>query len=196
MKITSKKLAPWATAILCLSLANGSALADPTDASKTTDDKSGQYENSEAEGKLARYDRASGIIGMAVRNQNDENLGKIKDVVFDFKSERVGYVVMAASGTGVVGFKEKLLAVPMSAFTASADNKYLILRADKAKLEAAAGIDRKNWPSATNPSWGAEPFWQTDSTRPDGNKSDATPKSGTPNEGSPKPESQPQPENK
>jgi sporulation protein YlmC with PRC-barrel domain len=195
MKITSKKLAPWATAVLCLSLANGSGLADPADASKTSDEKSGQYESSDAEGKLARYDRASGIIGMAVRNQNDEHLGKIKDVVFDFKTERVAYVVMAASGTGVVGFKEKLLAVPMNAFTAGPDNKYLVLRADKAKLEAAAGIDRKNWPSPTNPSWGAEPFWQTDksdsykSERPEG-----TPRSGAPNEPSPKPE--PQPENK
>ncbi len=188
MKMTSKKLAPWAMMVLCVSLANGSSGADQTDPAKDQGDKSGAQETpGTTAGTPARYDRASGIVGMTVRNQGDEHLGRIKDVVFDLRSERVAYAVMAVNGTGVLGINEKLLAVPLKAFTASADNKHLILRADKAKLGAAAGFDKDNWPSATNPSWGADAFWQTDQDRPD-----SAIKPGYSKEPAPKPDAQPE----
>ena len=56
--------------------------------------------------------------------------------------------------------------MPLTALTASADQKHLILNADKAKVEAAMGFDRNNWPSVNNPSWGAEPFWQKETGKP------------------------------
>ena len=171
--------------VLCLSLANGSRGADQIEPASQPGDKSATHETTA--GTPARFDRASGIVGMTVRNQSDEHLGKIKDVVFDLRSERVAYAVVAVNGTGVLGFKEKLLAVPLKAFTASADNRHLILRADKAKMEAAAGFDRDNWPSATNPSWGADTFWQTDQDRPD-----STIKPGYSKEPAPKPDAQPE----
>jgi sporulation protein YlmC with PRC-barrel domain len=189
MKMTSKKLAPWAVSALCLTLAGALRSSAQMDSSKASPDQPGQYGTTMNESSPAKYNRASGIVGMAVHNQNDEQLGRIRDVVFDLKSERVAYVVMAASGTGTLGMNEKLLAVPLAAFTSSPDNKYLILRADKAKVEAAAGIDRENWPSATNPSWGAEPFWQTDKTQPD--NSDNGVKPGKQSVPSPKDESSP-----
>jgi hypothetical protein len=33
-------------------------------------------------------------------------------------------------------------------------------------LDAATGFDSANWPSVSNPSWGAEPFWQKETTTP------------------------------
>ena len=36
--------------------------------------------------------------------------------------------------------------------------------ADKAKVEAAAGFDKNNWPNINNRSWGAEAFWTTGTT--------------------------------
>jgi sporulation protein YlmC with PRC-barrel domain len=188
MKMTSKKLTTYAVSVLCLTLAGASRSAAQSDSSKPSADQPGQYGTVATEGSLAKYNRASGIIGMNVRNQNDEHLGRIRDVVFDPKTERVAYVVMSESDTGTLGMNEKLLAVPLAAFTPSADNKYLVLRADKAKMQAAAGIDRNNWPSATNPSWGAEPFWQSDRNLPDNSDStvkqpgqdrDQTPQQGT-----------------
>jgi hypothetical protein len=114
-------------------------------------------------GKPAAYNRASGIVGLNVVNHKDERLGEIQDVVFDLQSERVAYAVMDTGG-GILG-RGKLLAVPLSAFTTSPDQKHLILRAEKAKVEAATGIDRDNWPSVSNPSWGAEPFWEKDPSK-------------------------------
>ena len=74
----------------------GTVLADPANTAdaygnnnnnnNTTaaSDKSNQNESEE--GMPAKCNRASSLIGMSVRNQNDEHLGKIKDVVFDFKN--------------------------------------------------------------------------------------------------------------
>jgi sporulation protein YlmC with PRC-barrel domain len=147
---TTRKIATGALAALCLTLGGGLKAAD------TTYDKQGKHEKY-TEGMPAKFNKASGIIGMDVRNHKDERLGEIKDVVFDLKSEKVAYAVL---GTGGLLDRQKLLAVPLNAFTASADNKYLILRADKSKLETATGFDRESWPSVTNPSWGAQPFWE------------------------------------
>jgi len=99
----------------------------------------------------AQFNKASGIIGMEVRNQSNERLGEIKDVVFDLKTDRVAYAVLSTGGT-----TRKLLAVPLSALTPSSDNATLLLSADKSRLEAAKGLEPNNWPSATSLVWGAQ----------------------------------------
>jgi sporulation protein YlmC with PRC-barrel domain len=110
------------------------------------------------------YNRASGIIGMDVQNPRGEHLGHIKDVVFDFNTQKISYVVMATSSKAMLT-DEKLLAVPLDAFTVSADQNHLILNADKSRVEAAAGFSSANWPSVGNTSWG-EPFWQPTGSGP------------------------------
>ena len=97
---------------------------------------------------------------MEVRNQNDEHLGHIKDIVIDWKTEQVSYAVLSTAPKSLFGAGGKMLAVPLTALMPSSDQKHLILNADKSKVEAAMGFDSDKWPSVTNPSWGAEPFWQ------------------------------------
>jgi sporulation protein YlmC with PRC-barrel domain len=173
MKTTSKKsLVCMAAATLALA---GSVLADSGDLPKTPPNQN-TSQNQSSGANPARYNKASGIIGMDVRNQNDEHLGRIKDVVFDLRNERVSYAVMTTSPRVALGIDEKLLAVPLNALTVSADEKHLILNADKSKVEAAEGFTKNNWPAVVNPSWGAQPFWQSNgdksyTTRPD-NKPD------------------------
>jgi len=171
-------------ALVCLALANAPrATADDQDTSKstrnynktTTETRSTQS----TEGTPAKFNKASGIIGMAVRNQNDEQLGHIKDLVIDPKTEKISYAVMSTAPKALLGINEKLLAVPLSAFTISSDEKHLVLNADKAKVEAAAGFDKNSWPSVSSPSWGAEPFWQTSDTGVSGKTEVRTPRSTT-----------------
>ena len=104
----------------------------------------------------AAINKAHSLIGMRVRNQQNERLGKIKDVVLDLQSGRVAYVVLSTGG-----FRPKYVALPPSAFSAAASDKYLTLNADKDKVMNAAGFTRNNWPNMASPSWGAEPFWQS-----------------------------------
>ncbi|MEW6156003.1 MAG: PRC-barrel domain-containing protein [Verrucomicrobiota bacterium] len=102
--------------------------------------------------------KASGLIGMQVKNHQNENLGEIKDLVIDLPSGKVSYAVLAVGG--FLGIGEKLLAIPPSAFTVSGDDRMLMLNADKSKIESAPGFARTNWPDVRNPSWGAEAFWK------------------------------------
>ena len=183
-------MTPWLAALVCLTLAPWTKANDgaepplaPTSQQAAADPKSdGQgmqpgempahsshqmgTEAKSSEGTPTRVNKASGILGMAVRNQSDEHLGRIKDLVIDWKSEGVSYAVISTASRGLFGMGGKLLAVPLNALTASADQKYLILNADKSKVEAAMGFDTANWPSVSNPSWGAEPFWQKETTTP------------------------------
>jgi sporulation protein YlmC with PRC-barrel domain len=135
MKRTVRTTIVGALSVLCVVPWLALCAANPGTANSPTD-------------QPAQFNKASGIIGMEVRNQHNERLGAIKDVVFDLKSERVAYAVLGTSG--------KLLAVPMGALSPSSDNTMLILAADKSKLEAARGMEPNNWPSPTSLIWGAQ----------------------------------------
>jgi len=90
--------------------------------------------------------KASQIIGMDVRNRNDEQLGEIKDVVLDLQNGKAGYLVMAVGGT-ILGVGEKLLAIPATAFTPSENrSNILILDATKGEITDAPGLALTNWP--------------------------------------------------
>jgi len=153
-------------ALLCLALAPMTKARDDTDASKASPAQETGSDTKSNEAAPAKANKASNILGMDVRNQNDEHLGHIKDFVIDWKTEQVSYVVISTGSKMLLDIKEKLLAVPLTALTISPDQKYLVLNADKSKVEAAMGFDRDNWPSVTNPSWGAEPVWQQGTAKP------------------------------
>jgi sporulation protein YlmC with PRC-barrel domain len=111
-------------------------------------------------GQPTKLDKASGLIGVDVKDAAGEKLGEIEDVVIDFNNGNVAYLVMSTGG--LLGIGEKRLAVPLKAFTASdraSDDAHLMLRADKDSISRAEGIG-DNWPSTQNPSFGAMPFWQ------------------------------------
>jgi sporulation protein YlmC with PRC-barrel domain len=184
MKIRSDKVMPWLAAVLCLTLTHAARAADDSEAPKASNSQAigsqpklaeqdiwrrwklahdGRETGAEAKlspGAPAPANKASGLLGMEVRNQNGERLGHIKDLVIDWKTEQVSYAVIRAEPKGLLGTNEKLLAVPLAALAVSSDQKYLILNADKSKVSAAMGFAPNNWPSVNNPSWGAEPFWQ------------------------------------
>lgn len=100
--------------------------------------------------------KASSIVGMKVKNQQDETLGTIEDLVVDLETGRISYAVLGVGG--FLGIGEKFIAVPPSALSVGSDEKTLVLNADKAKIQAATGFVKTNWPDYRNPQW-AEGFW-------------------------------------
>ena len=112
---------------------------------------------------LTKINKGSSLIGATVKNQQGENLGKVRDLVIDFDSDRVAYLVLGADSGAFSS--EKMHAVPLRAFQPDATGTSLILNADKAKLEASAGFDKDNWPATATGVWGAEPFWKDDTRR-------------------------------
>jgi sporulation protein YlmC with PRC-barrel domain len=168
MKIQCSNITPWLAALVCLTLTPATRATDDANAPKTPATQKAEMstETTSSEGTPTKANKASSILGMDVRNQSDEHLGHIKELVIDWKTAQVSYAVMSTAPKVLLGIDEKLLAVPINALTVSSDQKHLILNADKSKVESAMGFKSDNWPSVNNPSWGAQPFWQSDTEKP------------------------------
>lgn len=121
-------------------------------------ERASEMKKADQSGQPAKINKGSALIGTTVKNQQGENLGKIREIVIDFNSDRVAYVVLA-SDAGALS-SEKLHAIPLRAFKPDPAGTTLVLNADKAKLENAPGFDKNNWPALGTTTLGAEPFWK------------------------------------
>jgi len=110
---------------------------------------------------------ASRIIGEAVVNRQDENLGKIHELVFDAHDGRLAYAVLSFGG--FMGMGNKLFALPWKAFEFAKTENKLVLNVDKEKLKTAPGFDQDaKWPDFADRTWGStiykyygyEPYWK------------------------------------
>ncbi len=96
---------------------------------------------------------ASEIIGKTVVNRQNENVGKIDELVIDAKKNRVMYAVLSFGG--FMGMGNKLFAMPWEAFEFSETGDTLILNVDKEKLNAAPGFEKGDkWPDFKDTLWG------------------------------------------
>jgi sporulation protein YlmC with PRC-barrel domain len=105
--------------------------------------------------QVRKIDKASGVIGMEVRNSENQKLGEVKDLVMDMKSGRVSYAVLSVGG--FLGIGEKLIALPPGALKATEAGDHLLLNADKAKIQAAPGFAATAWPAPGDPQ--INQFW-------------------------------------
>ena len=107
---------------------------------------------------IGKANKASSLMGMDVRNPQNEKLGDIKDLVVDLHTGKIGYAVLSVGG--FLGIGDKYIAVPPSAFTVATDERHLVLNADKAKVQSAPGFAKTDWPDLNSPSWTAhQSFW-------------------------------------
>lgn len=98
----------------------------------------------QASQQVQDVNKASKLIGMSVKNTQNEDLGQIKDIVVDFKSGKVAYAVLAHGTT--LGFGGKMIAVPFNALTVQTGEKALLLNLPKQQLAQAPGFNEDNWP--------------------------------------------------
>jgi sporulation protein YlmC with PRC-barrel domain len=109
---------------------------------------------------------ASRIIGEAVVNRQDENLGKIHELVFDAKEGRLAYAVLSFGG--FMGMGNKLFALPWKTLEFATTENKLILNVDKEKLKAAPGFEANAMPDFADRTWGSsihdyygyDPYWK------------------------------------
>ena len=94
------------------------------------------------------------LIGNDVCNQNEEDLGDIKEIMLDLRNGTVAYAVLSFGG--FLGMGEKLFAVPWHALTLDTLNKRFVLKVEKARLEHAPGFDKGHWPNMADQSWARE----------------------------------------
>ena len=100
---------------------------------------------------VGKANKASDLIGMDVRNNQNEKLGDIKDLVLDLHSGRIAYAVLSVGG--FLGIGDKYIAITPEAFSVAPDDKSLVLNADKARIQNAPGFAKNDWPDVTTPAW-------------------------------------------
>jgi sporulation protein YlmC with PRC-barrel domain len=99
---------------------------------------------------VSGMNRASDLIGMDVKNRQNETLGEIKDLVIDLESGQMAYAVLE---TDVTGMEDKSLPIPPGALTQSTEEDTLILDVDQAKLKQAPSIDLKDLSNESDMKW-------------------------------------------
>ena len=105
--------------------------------------------------KVRHSNKASGLLGMEVRNKDNQKLGEVIDLVMDVDSGRLSYAVLSVGG--FLGIGEKLIALPPGALKVASEGEYLLLNADKAKIQAAPGFAATSWPAPGDPE--ISQFW-------------------------------------
>jgi sporulation protein YlmC with PRC-barrel domain len=94
-------------------------------------------------GRLNDVAKASDIIGMTVKNYQDQKLGEVSDIAVDIPSGRVTQVILSTGG--FLGMGDTLRAVPPGALQHDVNQKVLRLDVDKEKLKNAPNFDTSKW---------------------------------------------------
>lgn len=108
---------------------------------------------------------AGTLTGDRVVNLQNEDIGKVEEIMIDIHTGRVAYVVVSFGG--ILGIGSKLFAVPWSAIEVDTERKCFVMDANKDLLERAPGFDKDNWPQTPNGQWYHElytfyeqdPYW-------------------------------------
>ena len=94
---------------------------------------------------------AETLLGNDVYNKQDEDLGDVKEIMLDVHNGKVSYAVLSYGG--VLGFGEKLFAVPWDALKLDTVNKRFVLDINKERLADAPGFDKDDWPDMADQTW-------------------------------------------
>src|SRR5688572_12059709 len=102
--------------------------------------------------QVTEVNKASSFIGMAVKNTDNQDVGKINDLVFDPEQGKISYAVLSIGG--ILGVGDKLVASPITSLKPQPGQKYLVLNMQKSQIEAAPGLAQNNWPDLDAPGLG------------------------------------------
>lgn len=112
------------------------------------------FQTSTARADHTTPNKASEIIGMEVRNTENEKLGKVEDLIVNLGSGHVSYAILSMGG--VLGIGDKLVVVPTDQFTYAVGEKKLTLNTSKEVLKNAPRFEKGKWPDLNDPQWDAE----------------------------------------
>ena len=91
--------------------------------------------------------KASDLIGMTVKNYQDEKLGKVENLAVDVESGRIVQVIISTGG--FMGMGNSLTAVPPGALHHDVANKVLHLDVSKERFNGAPKFDTAKWEDCT-----------------------------------------------
>jgi sporulation protein YlmC with PRC-barrel domain len=110
--------------------------------------------------------RSKTLFEYRVKSPHGEDLGKIEEVMIDMELGRVAYAVLSFGG--LWGLGSKWVPVPWDAVVLQPEEKVLLLKIEKEKIEKAPNFDAATLPELANRQWGAiihtyygyPPYWE------------------------------------
>lgn len=105
------------------------------------------------------WQKASDLAGKDCHNTQNEDLGRINDLLIDPDAGRIIYGVLASGGNRY--------AIPWSALTLSGDGKKIQVNMTKEQLKSAPSFTEDKWPNVSDERWATEvhryyhvtPYW-------------------------------------
>jgi sporulation protein YlmC with PRC-barrel domain len=88
------------------------------------------------------------VIGSKVVNAQNEDLGKIEDLVIDAGAGRIAYAVLSFGG--FLGMGDKYFAIPWNAFRFNLAEKHAVLHLDKCPSRRKPPLKKRIGPSGLN----------------------------------------------
>ena len=133
-------------------------------------DRSRTLQASQGE-QIQGVSKASDLIGMTIKNRQDETVGEVEDLALDVQSGRI--VAIIVSSGGFLGIGSELSAVPPTALRFNADRDTLQMDASKEMLSDAPHFKADQWPDFGQPehagaiysAYQVEPYFTTDTTK-------------------------------
>lgn len=95
--------------------------------------------------------KSTEILGVAVKNLESEDLGKIEEIMLDKTSGKVAYLVLNSGS--FLGMGGKLFALPWTAIKYDTAKDAFLLNIDKEELKKAPGFDKDHWPDMADATW-------------------------------------------
>ena len=119
-------------------------------------------------GRLGHVQRASKLMGMAVKNRQEEKLGDVNNLLLDLAAGRI--VAVVVSSGGFLGLGDELSAVPPVALKFNPERDTLQLNTSKEALASAPHFNANQWPDFSQASYSSgvyrayqiEPYFATD----------------------------------
>jgi sporulation protein YlmC with PRC-barrel domain len=99
--------------------------------------------------RLGQVQKASKLMGLPVKNRQNEKLGTVDNMLLDIQAGRI--VAVVVSSGGFIGMGDELSAVPPTALRFNAEYDTLQLDTTKEQLAAAPHFQAKQWPDFSQP---------------------------------------------
>jgi hyperosmotically inducible protein len=116
----------------------------------------GTRRNNESRYSTAGYvsiERASKVIGATVKNQTDEKVGKVDNLMVDLEGGRIVHVILSSGG--FLGVGDDLTPMPPAAFRYTAADNTLVVNTTKDALTQAPRFKTGEWPDFGDASYSA-----------------------------------------
>lgn len=117
--------------------------------------------------RMKDIQQVSKLLGMPVKNLQDEKLGDVDNILLDLPSGRIVAVVITSGG--FLGIGDELSAIPSTALRFTSDRTALQLDATKDMLSSTPHFNSKQWPDFAQPeyaggvhrAYNVEPYFTT-----------------------------------